>query len=1059
MSLVLVLPPLGTSHAQAADRDDPEETRTGKGIKLRKFETVNQSEEYEKRAEEKRMESISLLKDLLKRGVSDDEKAEMMLRLADLYFQQGRYLYLNEMEYYDTQYEACFNAEDCNPDLIQPNNSGSQDWQEKSIKLYQGILKNYPRYPRADQATFFLGSALKDLGREKSAADAFKQLVKLYPQSDFVPEAYVLIGDYYFEIEANAFPALKAFQKATQFPDNSKYSYALYKLGWCYYNVGEYEKGIESMKKVVDISHQQESKTSLQLRDEALKDLVRFFADADEMDGAISYFTQLGRSDLIRTTLHRLAALFYEQGKFSRAVEMYRRLILDDATSEDNPEFQGEIISAYKKLGQREKVLEEIERLRTDYGANSAWAKANASDPTAVTAAQERIEKDLRTIAVEYHDTGRKYEKARRSDASTLYELARAAYASYLDLFPTNDHSYDVRYAYGELLYQLKDFEGAFTQYMAVVDIDPNGKHSKFCAESAIFAAEEQIKLEGGAAASGRVTAKASDTSQAIELTAWEQRFVDACNKYATLYPTDKRVKDVIYKSAYLLYNKYRFDEAAEQFRAVIAMDPRSREAELGANLILDALNVRKNWEALRTTSKAFHDQDGLGSKAFKTDTYKIYENASFKLIEVGLEKSGDKEKAADGFVAFYEEFPESPIAAQALNNASAYYAETKRVVDSVKVRHILVDDERFAGKTKYYYDQVGFLGYDYELIADLGKASDYYERLWGLYGEEKEKPENKDKLEEMAARAGDAIYSAAVFRKALGEWERAIENYRAFVAAFPDDDRVPETLIRIGTIYEENARWQDALDAFQAFYRKAPKKASVEHVYFTRLHAGQAQEQLGDIKKRDALYKETVALYKRENAGDLAAKGPHTEFVAEMMYQLAQPMLDRYGEMQIRSLGSSAKKKAEDKHLESELNKKSEALRDVETLFTEVVDLRAGEWGLASLVALGKAYENMAATLRNGDTPFYLTEEQSKLYKLSIEDVAYVQDEKAVNVYKAALDKAFELTLYNDNTAYAIRQLGVLRPEDYPGLSETLREPRWTADKEGRTFDFETSL
>lgn len=1063
MGLFLALAsPAPEAHA-ADDEAFDLESRTGKKIKLRQMEQVDLQSEFQRLAEQKRLESIERLKGLLMRGVEDDTKAEMMLRLADLYFEQGRYLYLKEMQVFDRQFEACFNSDTCDPEALVADNSGSREWQEKSIKLYQGILSSYPRYARADQATFYLGSALKDLGREVEAVEAFKQLVKLYPDSSFLPDSYVLIGEYYFEIEANAFGALKAYLKATTFTDSPKYDYAMYKLGWCYYNVGDYEKAIETMKLVVSNSMTQEQTTStLQLQDEALRDLVRFFADADAMNEAIEYFTKLGRSDLIRSTLKKLAATFFEQGKFERAIEMYRRLILDAPTAKDNPEYQVEIISAYKKTGQREKVLEEINRLRTDYGPESSWAQANASDPQAVAAAQESIEGELRRIAVQYHETGNQYETSRRhDDAQKLFELAKNAYQTYLELFPDNEHAYEVHYAHGELLYKLRDFAGAFTEYMTVVDMDPNGKRSKFCAESAVFAAEEQVKLEGGADASGRVTATRDKITKDVEpqtLTDWEQRFVDACLKYARLYPEEKKVKNMIYKSAYLLYNKYRFDQAAEQFQAVIAMDPRSREAEYGAQLILDALAVKESWQALKTTSKAFYDQSGLGGKEFKKDSYNIYQNASFKLIEVTFDKDQDHSKAADGFVAFYEEFPEADVAAQALNNAAAYYSQAGRVADSVRVRHILVEDPKFGDKTKYYYDQIGFLGFDYEQIADYDRAAFYYEKLWNLFGTEKGKPENEDKLEEMSSRASAAVYSAAVFRKGLGDWEQSIENYNQFVAAYPDDERVADIRIRIGRIYEENERWQDAANVYQEFFTRPPSGAPMELSYFARLHYGQAMEKLGKTSKRDAVYNETIKLYNKHITGG-GEKGAHTEFVAEMMFTKAQPELDRYLSLEIKGKGKGASRKAEDKALVDSLGKKAKALVDAEAAFTEIVQLGAGEWGLAALVALGKAYENMATTLRTGDAPYYLTDDQLEIYVMQLEDKAYVQEEKAVKAFQLSLEKSYELTLYNDNTAYATRRLGELRPDDYPGLSEQLLEPRWTSSKSGKQFDFETSL
>ncbi|MEN0068163.1 MAG: tetratricopeptide repeat protein [Myxococcota bacterium] len=493
LAMLSLLVGFSAAPAFAADESFDLEDRTGKTIKLRKIEQEQQarSVELEKLAQAKRRESMTRLKALLERNPEGETKAEMMLRLAELYYQEGRYLYLQEMADYDRRVEECFNTEGCNIDKVAANNDGSNTWQGRAVRLYQGILRNYPQYNRADQATFFLGSALNDMNRKSESVDAFRALVKRYPSSQWVPDAYVLIGEYYFEEEGNAFKALKAYSRAAQFKESPKYSYAMYKLGWSYYNVGDYEKAIGTMKAVVDYSlSQQQTTTTMQLQDEALKDLVRFFADADQMEEAIAFFTKMGRKDLIRVTLRKLASTFFEQGKFERAIDMYRRLILDDKNAVDNPGYQVDIINAYKKMGERDKVLTEIQTLRADYGAESTWAKENRANTDAVKDANDQIELQLRRIAVDYHNTGRKYQEQRRlDDAQELYGLARTAYGAYLDLFSGNEHTYDVRFGYGELLYELKDFGGAYEQYMAVVDMDPQGQHSRFCAESAVFAA------------------------------------------------------------------------------------------------------------------------------------------------------------------------------------------------------------------------------------------------------------------------------------------------------------------------------------------------------------------------------------------------------------------------------------------------------------------------------------------------------------------------------------------------------------------------------------------
>ncbi|MEN0063056.1 MAG: tetratricopeptide repeat protein [Myxococcota bacterium] len=542
------------------------------------------------------------------------------------------------------------------------------------------------------------------------------------------------------------------------------------------------------------------------------------------------------------------------------------------------------------------------------------------------------------------------------------------------------------------------------------------------------------------------------------ELTEWEQRFVDACLKYAELYKGDKRVKNMIYKSAYLLYNKFQFDNAATQFRAVIAMNPASQQAEYAAQLILDALVVKEDWDSLRTTAKAFYDEKKLGGKVFKTDAYNIYENASFKLIDVTFEKDKDYSKAADAYMGFYEEFRETAKlekTAKAVNNAAVYYSKSGRVADAVTAREILVEDEKYAGKTKYYYEQVGFLGYDYERIADYDKAAGYYEKLWGLY---QERTGKKEKLsDDLVQQAGDAIFSAAVFRKGLGEWQQSITDYNAFVKAYPTDSRVADIKLRVGKIYEEQEQWEDAANAFQEFYAKPPKGSPMHFTYFARLHHGQALSKLGQTSARDKVYADTIKLYNKyvESGGE---KGPQTEYVAEMLYTAALPSLATYEAMRIEGKRGVSKKR-EDAALKKSLEAKTKTYLEVEKSFQEVVNLGAGRWGIAALVALGKTYDNMAKSLRTSDVPSYLTDEQVEFYSMTIEDRAYLQEEKAVSAFKLAIDKSFELTLYNDDSAFATRRLGELRPEDYPGLHEQLVKPRWTSSKSGKKYDIEKSL
>ena len=153
---------------------------------------------------------MQFAEDLLRRGhLEGDRSAEMMLRLADLYFQEGRDIYMTEMETYETEFDACFNNPNCETDGMEPDNDRSKKWQQKSIRLYKRILQQFPNFRRADEATFYLATALQDTGKRPKGIEHFKNLVRSYPDSSFVADAYVQIGEYYFD-ENNAYRALQA---------------------------------------------------------------------------------------------------------------------------------------------------------------------------------------------------------------------------------------------------------------------------------------------------------------------------------------------------------------------------------------------------------------------------------------------------------------------------------------------------------------------------------------------------------------------------------------------------------------------------------------------------------------------------------------------------------------------------------------------------------------------------------------------------------------------------------------------------------------------------------
>ncbi|TMA42009.1 MAG: tetratricopeptide repeat protein, partial [Deltaproteobacteria bacterium] len=149
-------------------------------------------------------------------------------------------------------------------------------------------------------------------------------MIAQYPKSRFVPDAWVQTGEHFFA--TNDLPrAREAFEKAASFHLPKLYAFALYKLAWCDYNAGAYGAAIAKFKEVIAYSEGEARGDRVQLRQEALKDIVLAYAHVDAIDGAVAYLAEKAGADSVEA-IQRLAATYFDDGKFEQAIRVYRIL-------------------------------------------------------------------------------------------------------------------------------------------------------------------------------------------------------------------------------------------------------------------------------------------------------------------------------------------------------------------------------------------------------------------------------------------------------------------------------------------------------------------------------------------------------------------------------------------------------------------------------------------------------------------------------------------------------------------------------------------------------------
>jgi tetratricopeptide (TPR) repeat protein len=169
-----------------------------------------------------RTEQEQILIDLIQNTPDSEveEKTDYYFRLGELYTKQQR-LYRIKAAQLKAPAEAAKAAEQAKAYLL------------KAVRTYKALTDNdaFRNYPKLDIALFYYAYVLQGGKYMKEARFVYDKLIKNFPNSKYVPEAFLAFADYYFDAGQLA-DAQARYERVLQFPKSSVYAYAHYKLGW-----------------------------------------------------------------------------------------------------------------------------------------------------------------------------------------------------------------------------------------------------------------------------------------------------------------------------------------------------------------------------------------------------------------------------------------------------------------------------------------------------------------------------------------------------------------------------------------------------------------------------------------------------------------------------------------------------------------------------------------------------------------------------------------------------------------------------------------------------------
>ena len=423
------------------------------------------------------------------------------------------------------------------------------------IRTYNRFVRQYPNSDLTDQAYFQLGHLMSNQGDLIGSNQMFETLVQRHPDSPLVADAYLRIGDFYFDAlylgltemggEELMGRAIAAYDRVLDYPDNRNYQNALYKLGWSFYNIAapeireeEYDHSIRYFTYLLedslriaqyDQAAQEAGVTPKQLdpgfdlTSEAIKYIAIDFRDRvytgregeernwavrDVQGEMVRYVQQLGvDKPYARPLMLAMADVYKETGQKEAEVVALDSVLALFPNNPQSPQVLQRMIDGYEDLQNMTLAdptawaMNEHNGVGPDVFLNRARERmfkqfgpdwARAlEDTTARREALDLSEKALWRLA---NWVASQAEQG--GDPASGRAQAATYYKAYLDNFLEREHAYTARWNYAQYMFQFENLVEAFGEFVQVSQHPEHDKYREQAALNAILVAEKMYELE-----------------------------------------------------------------------------------------------------------------------------------------------------------------------------------------------------------------------------------------------------------------------------------------------------------------------------------------------------------------------------------------------------------------------------------------------------------------------------------------------------------------------------------------------------------------------------------
>jgi cellulose synthase operon protein C len=521
--------------------------------------------------------AITQTKTMIQRARGTAYLPDLYMRLAELYTERARYAWLVVYERRKARGDEAKAVEAPEARLLK----------NLAIGTYSRVIREFPTYPRDDEALFFTGHEYRELGDFDKMKESYTQLVETYPKSTHRLEAFLALGDH--EFDASDLPsAQRYYERILAEPPSPVHALARYKLAWVKVNMGDCRDAVRLFELTLK-DHPANAtaglsaallrtQKSLNVAREALIDLAYCYPDIYPDKPPAPYFRELASasSDYI-AALRRLASRYSVKEMRPQESVALREVIDGSPGDEDGVELVRRLHTAVTKANAYDKPAEDVERV-------ISVLDTKLSDYRLTPEAGKKLYDEMELYA---RDIGTRAQLASKDAATPAVSSAVAdAYAAYLSRFGKSEAANEIRENYAETLIAAKRYFDAGRAYEQLAAATKKGVSPKQARLNALAAYQQALE--------------SPQLGRLHRLIAW-----NGIRTMGTLViaeaPADPAVLGIKLSIARSRYETGDYEASAKLFFAVAHQYPTTNEGVAAAHLSLDALRLADNLEELTT--------------------------------------------------------------------------------------------------------------------------------------------------------------------------------------------------------------------------------------------------------------------------------------------------------------------------------------------------------------------------------------------------------------------------------------------------------------------------